>query len=378
MSDKKLKILLAPNSFKECASSVNLVKLLQEYLYDEKFELCPFPISDGGDGFLDVCNYHFNLEILNFFISTPFDESKIKVQVGFKKETQTIYIESAKVLGMNLIPKNLRKPINLSSKGLGELLLKIQNKNKSGELKVKKIIIGMGGTGTNDLGVGMCSQLGLKLYNNQYEVEAIPASLNLVDDVSWLAPNFAFEIEIITDVDNPLLGMNGATYTFGGQKGSTKEDSGLIESGFENLISQFNKKNLWDSSKFLSGAAGGLAAAFQIFFNSSIRTSNNFVLNDLNVKKFTNINGAITGEGAFDEQSFMNKAPGIIINYFKDKTDKIFIITGCAAPNIKKLLPPNAEIIELSSFFISTEESIRNYEIGLQKACTFIKSKQLN
>ncbi len=165
MADKKLNILIAPNSFKECASSVQIVEILKANLVSENFNLFSFPISDGGDGFLEVCNHHFDLEILNFGVSTPFDETKIIVPVGYKKESQTIFIESAKVLGLNLIPRELRKPGKLSSKGMGDLINAIQSKVESGKLEVKKIIVGVGGSGTNDLGIGMCSRLGLKLYD---------------------------------------------------------------------------------------------------------------------------------------------------------------------------------------------------------------------
>ena len=101
---------------------------------------------------------------MNFGVSTPFDETKIIVPVGYKKESQTIFIESAKVLGLNLIPKELRKPGKLSSKGMGDLINAIQSKVEVGELEVKKIIVGVGGSGTNDLGIGMCSRLGLNLH----------------------------------------------------------------------------------------------------------------------------------------------------------------------------------------------------------------------
>ena len=325
--DKKIKILLAPNSFKESASSEQIIKILQSNLSDEKFDIIPFPISDGGDGFLEICKHHFNLEIINFKASSPYDETLIDVPVGYKKDIQTIYIESAEVLGLHLIPKEWRKPIKLNSKGMGDLLNSLQNKTESGEINVKKVIVGVGGSGTNDLGIGMCSRLGLKLFDeSKNELEPIPLNFNKVKDIYWAKRKLNFDIEIVMDVDNPLLGKNGATCVFGKQKGSTEKDLELIENGFENLINLFYKNNLSDSSKELSGAAGGLAAAFQIFFNSNIKSSEDFIIKDLQLNKYWDIDIALTGEGAFDNQSFMKKAPGIVINFFKKKSKKIFII----------------------------------------------------
>lgn len=377
--NKKIKILLAPNSFKECASSNKINELLKNNLSNKNFDLIPFPLSDGGDGFLEVCKYHFNLDILNIKASTPYDETLIDVPIGYKKDTQTIYIESAKVLGLHLIPIELRRPIELNSKGMGDLLNLIQYKSETSKLKVKKVIIGVGGTGTNDLGIGMCSQLGLKLYDDfEREINPDPINFRKVKRVKWQQKRFDFNIEVVIDVDNLLLGKNGATYVFGKQKGSTEDELIQIESGFKNLIKLFINNDLLDSTKKLSGAAGGLAAGFQIFFNSKITSSKDFILKELKLASFGNINVIITGEGAFDIQSFMNKAPGIIIDFFKNSSKKIIIIAGYYAPEIKGELPKNCEIIELSSFFNSKEESIKHFEKGLILASEKIKKLLLN
>ncbi len=263
---------------------------------------------------------------------------------------------------------------------MGDLLKSIWTKSVSGDINnIKKVIIGVGGSGTNDLGVGMCSQLGLKLYDGaKNELTPIPMNFKEVKNVIFEIPKFDFDIEIVTDVNNPLLGKNGATYTFGKQKGSTEKELEVIESGFENLVSLFYINDLSESSKELSGAAGGLAAAFQIFFNSQIKSSKDFILNDLKLNNQLNVDIIITGEGAFDEQSFMNKAPGIIIELFKDKSKKIIIIAGYFAPEVKNKLPQNFDLIELSSFFNSKEESIKHIERGLILASDKIKKLLLN
>ncbi|TSA26025.1 MAG: hypothetical protein D4R68_07945, partial [Ignavibacteriales bacterium] len=132
MDVKKFNILIAPNSFKGCADSVEIT----EYIKGSLFKLLPEeiksnidfllkPISDGGDGFLQVCQRNFGVEFLHFEISNPFNADKFFCPVGYFQESKTIYIESAEVLGMKLIPEEFRRPMSLSSKGMGDLLLQI-------------------------------------------------------------------------------------------------------------------------------------------------------------------------------------------------------------------------------------------------------------
>ena len=122
----KKKILLAPNSFKECAISTEVADLFEKFLNtDNNYEIFKYPISDGGDGFLDVLNYDNELIDITYSITTPYDNSKFDCIAGYDEKNKIIYIESAKVLGLQLIPKEKRHPLYLSSKGLGKLLEQI-------------------------------------------------------------------------------------------------------------------------------------------------------------------------------------------------------------------------------------------------------------
>lgn len=132
MSRKR--ILISPNSFKECADSVTIAELIKYYLSDLKdSELIVRPISDGGDGFLNVCRFYFEGEIRKYKISTAFDDSRFECPVLYCSKNQEIYIESAEVLGLKVVPMHLRNPLKLSSKGLGELLLKITEEVEQGK-----------------------------------------------------------------------------------------------------------------------------------------------------------------------------------------------------------------------------------------------------
>ncbi|HED38340.1 MAG TPA: hypothetical protein ENI76_08875, partial [Ignavibacteria bacterium] len=145
----KKKILLAPNSFKECASSTKVADLFEKFLNtNNNYEIFKYPISDGGDGLLNVLNYNNKLIDITYSITTPYDGSKFDCTVGYDERNKIIYIESAKALGLQMIPKEKRHPLNLSSKGLGELLEQVGKSVFNREIDVNKVVIGVGGTGT--------------------------------------------------------------------------------------------------------------------------------------------------------------------------------------------------------------------------------------
>ncbi|MGE5861945.1 MAG: glycerate kinase, partial [Ignavibacteria bacterium] len=292
------KILIAPNSFKGCADSVAISNYFKRNLNDLKnFEIIVKPVSDGGDGFLNVCKANLDLKDIDYLIATPFDESAFRCSIGYDEKNKTIYIESARVLGLNLIPAGKKNPALLSSKGLGDLLKNISADIESKKIKADKVIIGIGGTGTNDLGLGAASRFGLILLDSSNnECDVIPANYSTVKNLEWNKINLPFEISCIIDVENPLAGDNGASKTFAKQKGASDNDIEIMEEGFINLVNIFSEKGLIKKDNFLPGAGGGLAAGLSIFFNARIITAEDFIMNNLRIGKLKKrIDYLITG-----------------------------------------------------------------------------------
>jgi glycerate kinase len=367
-----MKILIAPNSYKECADSVTAASYFEKYIKenDIKGHIIIRPISDGGDGFLNVCRRSMRLQTLNFSVTSPSDDTKIDCEAGYDKIEKTVYIESADILGMKVIPPEKRHPVNLSSKGLGELLIQLISKINIEGLEVKKVVMGIGGTGTNDLALGLCSMFGLKLLDiNENELDILPKNFNLAKDLIWNKAVLPFKIEVIVDVNNPLLGKKGATNVFGRQKGSTDEELKVIEDGFVNICNILEDNSICELPTFLSGAGGGLAAGLTLFLGARTKFSSNFVLDDLDVEKFgEQADIIITGEGAFDSQSLMKKGTGIIIDRFKNTSKKIFLCCGHFGDDVRSSLPDNVIPLELGRYFKSTEESIKRFEEGIKFA----------
>jgi len=362
-----MNILLAPNSFKECADSVTVSNLFYKYL-SPYYRITIKPISDGGDGFLNVCKFYFDLEIIEYEVSTPYDDSTFKCDVGLDRINKILYVESADILGLKVIPKEKRHPIFLSSKGLGDLIVSVKNDVEKGKYDINKLIIGIGGTGTIDMGLGICSRFGMKLFDMfGKQVEIIPGNFYKAVSIEWTKTDLPFNLQTIIDVNNSLLGQYGAIRTFGKQKGSSSGEIEVIELSFNKLIKLFQNSGLLDSLSNLPGAGGGIPAGLKIFFGCGIKKADSFIKDDLGIQKLPGkIDAVITGEGSFDSQSLSGKGAGIILEIFKEKNIPIFLCCGKIDRSLE--LSNNIHPIELEEYFSSREETINRFEESIKFA----------
>jgi len=377
---KKNKILIAPNSFKECADSVTIAELITQYLSGlKKKELITKPISDGGDGFLKVCEFYFGGEIINYKISAPYGESKIECPILYCESRKEVYIESAEVLGLKIVPLFYRNPLKLSSKGLGELIWQIEKDVRNKNLTVNKVYFGIGGTATMDMGMGMMSELGLNLLDLDYrEIDVIPQNFSLTKRIRYKPFNLSFDLIPIVDVSNSLLGAKGGIRIYGKQKGASEENILIIEKSFNHLINLFENNNLEISTNKLSGAGGGIPAAFQIFYKTSLTYSSEFIKYHLGIDRYIDsIDYLVTGEGAYDDQTDSGKGVSVLIDLFRSDVKLIFLICGSIGNSVLKNLPKYIFPIELRKYFPNQYESIKNYKEGLKKASSQIM-KELN
>jgi len=376
----KKRILISPNSFKECADSVSIAELIKHNLvYLKDTELIMRPISDGGDGFLSVCRFHFGGEIRKYSISTSYDNSMFECPVLYCEKRKEIYIESAEVLGLIVVPAFYRNPLKLTSRGLGELLLKIESDIRGKRINAEKVYIGIGGTATIDMGMGMMSKLGLKLLDSKGNyLNVIPDNFHLAKAIDYNPMRFSFELIPVVDVTNPLLGPQGGIRVFGAQKNANETMISILEKKINHLLNLFENNGLEVSSTSLSGAGGGIPVAFQIFYKTGLLNSSEFIGNNLGIRKYTTeVEYLITGEGAFDSQSNFGKGAGVLIDLFKENVQRIFLLCGRISKEVILLCPKNVYIIEMSKFFSSEEESIANYKAGISNSCKEIV-KELN
>lgn len=375
MENKKFNILIAPNSFKECADSVEI----SEYMKTSLFRLLPDeirsqinfdlkPISDGGDGFLQVAQRIFGLEFLHFEISYPHSDEKLFCPVAYSEAAKTLYVESAEVLGIKLVPTEFRNPMLLSSKGMGDLLIHINDSVENGVLAIEKVVIGIGGTAINDLGLGMLKAVGWRfLDEDDNDVDPIPANFSRISGFEGDKIEVPFKIELIADVDNPLIGDQGASKVFSLQKGASEDEAEEMDKGFQDVLSVLgiSEKKI----DLLNGSGGGLTAAFELFFDVDIKYATDFIVDDLKIHDTNNNNYdiVITGEGQLDYKSFMNKGAMLIVNEFAQKEIPIYLVCGQTEgdlPEVEMLY-----VIEVAEYFNSEEESIQKIDKGIEMAC---------
>lgn len=364
-------ILLAPNSFKECADSVEIAEIINSiFNNNSNFNVIQKPLSDGGDGFLSVAKSLFRCSDIIYLIERCYGDYLQNKIVQIDKNNNRIFIESANLFGLAVVPMEFRNPFKLNSSNLGSVLKKIELDIISKKQFVDEVIIGIGGTATLDFGIGACSRLGLKLLDAAgKELDPIPQNFSSVAKIIWVNQNLSFKVKCIVDVDTDLIGNPGALEIYGKQKGANDSEIAQIKNGIINLLNILKKDSNFKIPGKLNGAGGGLAAGLNIFLSAEIIKAEDFILNyilkdiDLN-----SVDAVITGEGNFDFQSFEGKGAGVILNLFKDKSIPIILINGSTdlPTNIK--LPTNVKIINLTDFFKTKQESIKNFRPGLAKA----------
>ena len=247
-------------------------------------------------------------------------------------------IESAKVIGLAMIKPNL-DILNSSSYGLGFMIRNILKKEDG----IKKIIIGLGGTATNDGGVGMAEALGVSfLDKNKMEIKSGSSHLNdiVYIDISNIDSRLK-NIEIIgmCDVEAKLLGKNGATYVYGPQKGANETELKILENGMKNLTSVCKKEYGFDlSRKNGAGAAGGLGYGIMQFFSGKLIKGAKALLDSFNFDEMIEKTDYVfTGEGRIDSQTLQGKGVMEVIKRCKKKGIKVIVVCGEIKDGIETL-----------------------------------------
>ena len=282
-------------------------------------------VSDGGDGFVESLRWRNNFSRWEFL---SFNAAKRKVQSKYLYNiySHTAVLESALTLSIHKLASQEHQILQNNSYGLGyDISRVIEVRNP------QKIVVGIGGTSTNDLFLGGASALGYKFVDKAgKEVEPIPQNFLKINNIISIKEYSSIEYFAAVDVKNPLLGDLGATKVYAAQKGATPQDIEYMENAF-NHIANIIKADLGiDLSQIEgAGAGGGIAGGMAAFLNATIISGADFILNNLDIdKKISESDLVITGEGSFDRQSLMGKITGNIIERSKKFNKKVLIISG--------------------------------------------------
>ena len=348
-----MKVLVAVNEFKGSLSSVEIGNTIKSTLSNRysNLEVLTEAVADGGDGFLDIFK---NFEKKKFKTVNAASQ-EIIVSYLENLDRKEAVIEIAEVIGLKQLSDADKDPYKTSTVGLGRLINNLLDKG------IKHFIIGLGGSATNDCGIGMLSELGVRFLNEsgnlcRHGIE----DLSEICEIDLSGINKKLEeanFTIICDVNNPLYGNNGATYVYSKQKGLDERNFSEVDEYVINFSNLVSKKINNDFSNFEgSGAAGGLGFAFLSFCNSRIQGGSKFMIEYLDLeKKISEIDILITGEGKLDSQSYMGKAPIELARIAKKYNKKVIFLAGSILDEQMKQLSDENKILVDSSFTVQRE-----------------------
>ena len=297
------KYILAPDSFKGTMTSQEICEIMKRAIkkVDKGANVISVPIADGGEGTVDAFLSALGGNRRTATVTGPHFE-KMECSYGITPDGTAI-IETASCAGLPLVYGN-KNPEITTTYGIGELMCDAANAG------AKRIIIGLGGSATNDGGCGAAAAAGIGFYDKDGQrFTPVGKTLRDIDKIDYTSLNPALkhvEITAMCDVDNPLLGESGAANVFGPQKGANAAMIARLDAGLEHLANVSGKRNLADASS--SGAAGGMGFGMMAFFSGKIQMGIEGLLDIIDFESMlSGANLVLTGEGRIDPQSMHGK-----------------------------------------------------------------------
>lgn len=358
--------ILVPDSFKGTLSAIevcNIMKSSIKNLYKDA-NIISVPVADGGEGTVDAFLYALGGEKKSIWVSDAFNEQKILAHYAMLKDDIAV-IEMADCAGLPLV-KNRLEPDKTTTFGVGELIIDAVNSG------AKKIILGLGGSATNDGGCGMAAALGVK-FKDEQDQEFIPTGGTL-SQIYKIDMNNIYskikDVEFISmcDVDNPLCGRLGASAVFAPQKGADEDMVKSLDEGLAHLA-KIIKRDLHIEVKDIkgAGAAGGLGAGSIAFLQSKLTKGIDVILDTINFDELVSKADIVfTGEGKFDSQSLHGKVVMGVANRSQKYKTPVIVVTGAIGENIQEaynkgitaIFSINKEPMEFSKSALKSKENM--------------------
>ncbi|MBO6576897.1 MAG: glycerate kinase [Rhodothermales bacterium] len=299
-------ILIAPNAFKESLTAREAAEAIargaRRVRPSARLLLCP--VSDGGDGLLQVARDALGANPRTTEVDDPLGRA---VRADWALASGTAMIEMALASGLALLSPEERDPGRTTSTGTGQLMLEALHAGAS------RVLLGIGGSATNDAGMGLATAFGVRFLDRQgIELPPIGRSLALVKDIDGLDGLPEFLCDVVCDVDNPLLGPRGCARVYAAQKGATEAEIEVLEdgmSGFADVVERITGRECRNEPG--AGAAGGLGFGLMTFFGARLLPGSAAVLDLVGFDALLEeADVVLTGEGRIDHQTVQGKVPG--------------------------------------------------------------------
>ena len=325
-----MKLLFAPDSFKGSLTAAQVCDILEKAAlrHFPGAETVSIPVADGGEGTVEALMRAMGGEKRQMTVTGPLFEKETAV-FGLSTDGQTAILEMAQASGLPYVPIEKRDPRKTTGLGTGEMMARALRTG------ARKMLIGIGGSATNDGGMGMLAAMGAR-FTDADGMTVSPIGENLIHvqnaDFSGLMPELKeAEITVICDVTNPLLGENGATYVYGPQKGATKNIQDELERGMAHYARVVSRAVGRDIASFPgAGAAGGMGAALGGVLGANLRSGIDAVLDAADFDgKLTGTDLVVTGEGRMDAQSVrFGKVPAGIARRCAEQDIPVLALVG--------------------------------------------------
>ncbi|MEQ8882592.1 MAG: glycerate kinase [Cyclobacteriaceae bacterium] len=371
---KEGKIIIAPNAFKGALSAEEAAQAIAKGIRKSgiKNEMVELPIADGGDGSLTVISKYLEAEIIASNVKGP-DGKAVEANWGYNKSKNLAIIEMAEASGIRLLPKNELNPMVMSTYGTGQLIQEAVN------LGARQIYLTVGGSATVDLGVGIMEALGARFYIGSELLNGIkPKDFKRITSIDLTALRelkSRVSVRILSDVNNPLLGKEGAAAVFGPQKGANEEMVEQLESVLDHLagmLEELSGKSVRNLKG--GGAAGGITAGLYLAMDAEILDGADQILNWAGFKEhLKSASLVITGEGKIDTQTNYGKGPGLIARLAKEADVKVIGLSGALDEDTSQIKNFD-QLIAISDPNDPLEASMRKTADNLEKSVSQMRT----
>lgn len=376
-----MKIIIAPDSYKESLTAMQVASAIEagfkQMLPDATY--IKLPMADGGEGTVQSLVDASNGNIETCMVSAPLGE-QVEAFYGLMGDKKTAIIEMAAASGLHLVKPELRNPLLTTSYGTGELIKAVLDKG------FEHIIIGIGGSATNDAGIGMAQALGVKMLDKNGQPIASGggaiANLATIDCSEMDSRLTKIKLEIACDVDNPLCGPKGASVVFGPQKGATAEMIATLDNNlahYADILKQQLGKDIINVEG--AGAAGGMGATLLALFNASLRPGIDIVMDAVNLDQIvSDANLVITGEGRIDSQTIHGKTPVGVARTAKKYNLPVIGIAGCLSDDCDVVYDHGIDsVFSAVPAAISLEAALEKAAFNVEKtACNIAALLKIN
>lgn len=365
---KKYVFVLAPDSFKGSLTAKEVCSAMESGIKKAlpSAECISVPMADGGEGTVQSLIDATGGRIYELEVVGPLGDP-VKSFYGIMGDEKTAVIEMASASGLHFVDEVTKNPLITTTYGTGQLVKACLDKG------VEKIILGIGGSATNDGGAGFAQALGVSLKDKKgHELSFGGAALSQLHtiDVSGLDARLKdIRIEVASDVSNPLCGENGASYVFGPQKGATSEIIRILDDALQHYSAIIKEQLGKDVAQTPgAGAAGGLGAGLLVFTNAQMRRGVDIIIEYTNLHEIIKkADYVFTGEGGIDFQTEFGKTPYGVAQVAKSENKKIIAIAGYLGKGIEPLYDMFDAIFGIMPGVMTMPEAIKTATKNIER-----------